>query len=173
MRARSFVFIVALWLAAFSIWPAAAEAKWQTFSSPEGNFSVAMPGNPQLTQSVHKSFVGAVKESTYTIKAGGVTYSASYSELPGIAVALGGSHTIFNKAKDGLLKEAGGSENAFNEINLGKNEGRELSFTLNGGGGGKARFFLVDKRLYVIVASGPTSAAAAMSKFLNSFKLLS
>ncbi|MDL1871621.1 hypothetical protein FBR05_05405 [Deltaproteobacteria bacterium PRO3] len=173
MRARNVVIFVALWLAAFALWPAAAEAKWQTFTPPEGGFSIAMPGKPQLTQSVHKSFVGAVKESTYTIKAGGVTYSASYSELPGIAVTLGGSRTIFNKAKDGLLKEAGGSENAFNEISLGKSEGRELSFTLNGGGAGKARFFLVDKRLYVIVASGPTGAAAGIGKFLNSFKLLS
>ncbi len=173
MRASSVAFIVTLWLAASALWPGKAEAKWQTFSPPAGDFSVSMPGKPQLTQSVHKSFVGAVKESTYTIKAGGVTYSASYSELPGIAVALGGTHTIFNKAKDGLLKEAGGSENAFDAISLGKNEGRELSFTLNGGGSGKARFFLVDKRLYVIVASGPASAAAAMGKFLDSFKLLS
>jgi len=31
----------------------------------------------------------------------------------------------------------------------------------------------VDKRLYVIVASGPTGAAARIGKFLNSFKLLS
>ncbi|KAB2840225.1 hypothetical protein F9K50_06180 [bacterium] len=172
MRARTVAISVALWLAALALRPAPAEAKWQTFSPPAGNFSVSMPGKPQLTQSVHKSFVGAVKESTYTAKSGGVTYSASYSELPGIAVTLGGSHTIFNKAKDGLLKEAGGSENAFNKISLGKNEGRELSFTLNGGGSGKARFFLVDKRLYVIVASGTSGASAGVDRFLNSFKLM-
>lgn len=150
-----------------------SQGKWQTFSSPAGDFSVLMPGTPQLTQSVHKSFVGAVKESTYTFKAGNTTYSASYSELPGIAVSLGGSHTIFNKAKDGLLKESGGTENGFKEISLGTSEGRELSFLLDGGWAGKARFYLVEKRLYVIVASGPTSASAAIVKFLNSFKLLS
>ncbi|MCC7343337.1 MAG: hypothetical protein IT573_00260 [Deltaproteobacteria bacterium] len=173
MRYRFFALFGVLVLASVAPGLASAQGKWRDFSSPEGGFSVSLPGKPSLTQSVHKSFVGAVKESTYTAKSGGVTYSASYSELPGIAVTLGGSHTIFNKAKDGLLKEAGGSENAFDAISLGKIEGRELSFTLNGGGSGRARFFLVDKRLYVIVASGRASAAAAMIKFLNSFKLLS
>lgn len=152
---------------------AAAPAKWRSFTSPAGDFSVLMPGKPQAIETVHKSFVGAVKETNYTVTSDGATYSASYSELPGIAVSLGGSHTIFNKAKEGLLKEAGGTENSFTETSLGSSEGRELSFTLNGGGTGKARFFLIDKRLYVVVANGPSGAAAAVSRFLNSFKLLS
>lgn len=165
-------FSVVLALACLLLWPMAAEAKWRTFTSPAGDFSTLMPATPKLSQSVHKSFVGAVKENTYTAQSGGVTYSASYSELPGIAVTLGGSHTIFKKAKEGLLKEAGGTETSFNEVSLGSSEGRELNFTTSAGIG-KARFFLIDKRLYVIVASGPNGAAAAMSRFLNSFKLLS
>ena len=171
MQTRAKCAVILAW-ACLLLWPLGAEAKWRTFTSPSGDFSVLMPAAPKLSQSVHKSFVGAVKENTYTTQAGGSTYSASYSELPGIAVTLGGSNTIFKKAKEGLLKEAGGTESSFNEISLGNSEGRELNFTA-GSGIGKARFFLIDKRLYVIVASGPNGAAAAMSRFLNSFKLLS
>ena len=167
----------ALWLICILAIPlgaaAAAPAKWRSFTSPAGDFTVLMPGKPQAIETVHKSFVGAVKETNYTITSGGVTYSASYSELPGIAVSMGGSGTIFKKAKEGLLKEAGGTENSFTETSLGNSEGRELNFTLNGGGTGKARFFLIDKRLYVVVASGPAGAEATVSRFLNSFKLLS
>lgn len=172
MHHRLFVLFAILGLAAVAPKSGSAQGNWQNFSPPDGGFSVSMPGKPNLTQSVHKSFVGAVKENTYTVKFGKTTYSASYSELPGIAVSLGGSHTIFNKARDGLLKEAGGTENSFNEIRLGGSEGRELTFSTDSGAAGKAKFFLIDKRLYVLVASGPTGAAARVDRFLNSFKLM-
>lgn len=143
----------------------------KTFAPPAGGFSVNMPGKAKHTESTHKSFVGAVQENSYTANSGGATYTASVSDLPGAAVALGGTGTILGKAKDGLLKESGGTETSFDKISLGDNEGRELVYSLPSGGNGKARLYLVDKKLYVIVGAGPKTAMPAITRFVNSFKL--
>lgn len=147
-------------------------AQARVFSPAGGGFSVNMPGKPKASEETHKSFVGAVHETSYTVNSGGVTYTASVSELPGAAVALGGTGTILGKAKDGLLKDAGGTATAFNKISVGDKEGRELLFDLPSGSG-QAKLALDDKRLYIVVASGPKSAAGAIKRFVNSFQLTS
>lgn len=156
-------------LLAFLLLPLSVQAK--PFAPAGAGFSVNMPGNPQHSETTHKSFVGAIHENSYTANGGGATYTASVSDLPGAAVALGGAGTILGKAKDGLLKESGGSETSFDKISLGGNEGRALTYSLPSGGSGKARLYLVDKRLYVIVGAGPQSAGPAIDRFVNSFKL--
>jgi len=147
----------------------AGQAK--VFSPSGGGFSVNMVGTPSETETTHKSFVGAVHEKSYSYTGGSTTYTASVSEIPGAAVALGGTGTILGKAKEGLLKESGGTETSFDNVNLGPYEGRALKFSLSNGGKGQALFYLVDKKLYVIVGSGPPVAATAIARFLNSFKL--
>ena len=149
----------------------AVSAQAKTFAPAGFGFSVNMPGKPQHNESTHKSFVGAVQENSYTVKSGSASYTASVSDLPGMAVALGGSNTILSKAKEGLLKESGGSELSFEKISLAGSEGRELTYSLPSGGIGKARLYLVEKRLYVIVGSGPKATSAAIDRFVNSFKL--
>jgi hypothetical protein len=149
--------------------PLSIQAK--TFAPAGGGFSVNMPGKPQHSETTHRSFVGAVQENSYTVNSGSASYTASVSDLPGAAVALGGSGTILGKAKEGLLKESGGSETSFEKTSLGGNEGRELIYSLPSGGVGKARLYLVDKRLYVIVGAGPKSASASINRFVNSFQL--
>ena len=78
-------------------------AQAKTFAPPGAGFSVNMPGKPQHSQEIHKSFVGSVDENSYTVNSGGTTYTASVSDLPGAAIALGGAGTILGKAKDGEL----------------------------------------------------------------------
>jgi len=131
-----------------------------------------MPGKPKVSEETHKSFVGAVHETSYTAKIGGVPYTVSVSELPGAAVALGGTGTILGKARDSLLKDAGGTETAFNKVTIGGEEGRELSYDTPSGSG-QAKLALKDKRLYIVVAAGPKAAAAAITRFVNSFQLTS
>jgi hypothetical protein len=149
--------------------PLAVQAR--TFAPAGAGFSVNMPGKPQHSETTHKSFVGAVQENSYTVNSGSASYTASVSDLPGVAVALGGSGTILGKAKDGLLKESGGSEASFEKTSFDGHEGRELTYNLPSGGIGKARLYLVDKRLYVIVGAGPKSASSSINRFVNSFQL--
>jgi hypothetical protein len=165
---KTLLLVLASCLAA---WTSPAAAK--VFAPDGQGFSVNMPGKPTETETTHKSFVGAVQETSYSVKNGGATYTASVSNLPGMAVALGGAGTILGKAKDGLLKESGGTETSFTDVKLGKYEGRVLNYSLASGGAAIARLYLVEKRLYVIVGSGPAAAAAAIQRFVNSFQLTS
>lgn len=142
----------------------------------DGGFSIQVPGKPTLSSEKHKSFVGSVTDNTYTYKGKGSTYSASYSVLPGVAVTLGGSGTIFGKARDGLLKDVGGKETSFTDTSQGGNDGKELLFEIPSAGSGpatmgKARFFLKDKILYVLVGMSPKTLSPAVNNFLNSFQL--
>ncbi|HEV8310495.1 MAG TPA: hypothetical protein VGW35_22770 [Methylomirabilota bacterium] len=143
---------------------------WKIFTSPPGGFSVAMPRDPERHESIHQSFLGPIRENTYSVTTEGGSYSVEYSDLPGLAVNLGGSWLIFNKAKEGVLKDKGGAETDFRSISLGKHPGRALSFHVPGKPSGKAHFFLVEKRLYVLVAT--SSSPANVETFLSSFKLL-
>ncbi len=145
----------------------------KVFSPPGAGFSINMPGTPSATETTHKSFVGAVHETTYTYTGAGNIYTASVSDLPGAAVFWGGAGTILSKAKEGLLKECEGVETAFGDIMLGKYEGRSLKFNLPAGKKGQALLYLVEKKLYVIVGSGTAASAGAISRFLSSFKLTS
>jgi hypothetical protein len=145
-------------------------SSWQTFTSTAGRFSILMPGNPQLHQHIHQSFVGAIQENTYSTATSDGDYSAEYSDLPWVAVSLSGAGTIFRRAKEGVLRDNGGAETSFDSIALGKHPGKELSFHIPGKESGKAHFFLVEQRLYVLVAT--SSDPGNVQRFLNSFRLL-
>jgi hypothetical protein len=92
---------------------------WKTFTSPDGGFSILMPGTPTLTQHHRDSVVGTIRENTYALKTSSGEYSVEYTDLPGMAVSLGGKGTILEKAKEGLLKEEGATESSFTLIQLG------------------------------------------------------
>lgn len=149
-------------------------ASWKDFSSQTGNFSVLMPGQPVLQTSTQKSFVGSIGVNLYDLKTKNGEFSVEYSDLPGIAVDLGGHNTILDKAKKGFLKENGGDEQAFSETSLNGFPGKVLTYTVASSGvNGKVHFYLVQKRLYVIAGSqGPGGSQANIERFLNSFSLI-
>ncbi len=151
--------------------PTALEAaRWQIFTSARGGFSIVMPGTPELHEKVHRSLVGAIQEHTYSVATGDGDYSIEFSDLPWAAVGLGGPGMIFRRAKEGLLRDNGGTETGFSAIELHEHPGRELSFRIPGKESGKARFFLVEQRLYVLVATA--SDPGNVQKFLGSFALV-
>lgn len=160
----------------FSLVPAssAQSAGWSPLKSQDGNFSVLMPGTPSYQQDDRKSFVGNIVTHIWSLKTKNGEFSASYSDLPGIAVDLGGEGTIFDKSKKGLLKENGGAEQSFVETRVAGFPAKTLSFSVAASSAtGQANFILVHKRLYVLTASqGPAGNAGNVSKYLNSFKLL-
>jgi hypothetical protein len=166
--------MLALGLTATSFGKALA-APWRLLTSNEGNFSVLMPGKPAFQVDSQKSFVGDIATNLYNLQSKNGQYSASYSDLPGIAVDLGGEGTILGKAKKGLLKHDGGEEQSFTDSSVAGFPAKVLSYSLPAQGKtGKAKFILVHKRLYVLSA---TQSAAGnpgnIDKFLESFQLLS
>ncbi|MGH7320408.1 MAG: hypothetical protein ACRELA_12390 [Candidatus Rokuibacteriota bacterium] len=177
MRQHALLCVVAL---AILCPPLAGEtgeaAAWKTFTSKEGGFRVSMPGTPALTEATHKSVVGVVREYTYALETRNGDYSANYSVLPGIAVNLGGANAILDRAKKGLLQDVGGEETRFTDTAISGHPGKELTFRVRAAGGakpmsGRARFYLVNKILYVLVATSSTPNDPDVSRFLDSFRL--
>ncbi|GEM_PF-6547268 len=147
------------------------------FISKEGGFSVWMPGEPRLERVNHKSFAGNVVENTYTFKTESEEYSVSYSQLPDIALSLESTKALLIKAKEGFLKEAHAQEISFEKIAFVQKEARELTFQIIHpnhvkDATGKARFFLVDKKMYVVMTLNIYDDKENMTHFLNSFRLL-
>jgi len=152
----------------------------QAFVCSEGGFSISMPGEPILEQVNHKSFVGNVKEYSYKFENETEKYTSSYTELPGVAFDFMSNDALLNKAKKGLLKANGGRQVSYKNIAVAGNRGTELTFQLppeNNGSetGGKARFYIVGKTMYVLVMVSirGDDGEALIDRFLNSFRLLS
>lgn len=159
-----------------NFYPSPCEAR--TFQSQEGQFSVNMPGTPKKSTTVHKNFTGKILETTYRLDTKTGNYSAAFSDLSGVATFFGGANTILKKAKEGLLKNAGGREIRFTPTSLGEYPGRSLEFEIPKQGKsppmqGRARFYLVKNRLYVIVGTRKEGLSLTpLENFLNSFRLV-
>jgi len=142
---------------------------WQAVSG-EG-YRVKMPGAPQWTTENHKSFIGDVVEKTGTVRTATGNYSVSVTEIPGIGKAFGGD--LLEKAKDGLLKENGGTELTFEKTTFAGQKAKVLTYQNVGGQPfGKAYFTMYKKLLFVLVATGPSVDAKSFSQFFNSFAIV-
>lgn len=168
-------FLLILFTSSFSF----SEASWKPFVSKEGSFSILMPATPSFQKVSHKSFVGTVEENTFQAKLGSETFTAEYSDIPKTAIFLSGSDTIFDETKEGLLNDLHGVQLQFESTTFQGNPGKVLTFkilpqdkTLNEMIG-KAKFVLVNQRLYVLVATAPRSSSSNhLDLFLNSFQKL-
>lgn len=151
-----------------------------SFTSSEGGFSIWMPAEPSLQEIIHKSFAGNVVEKTYTVKTESQEFSVSYSRLPTLAFATQSTKALFNRAKDGFIKDTHSQELSFEKIDSAGQQGRELTFQIVNkdriiDAVGKARFYLVDRTIYVVMAieSNYDGQEKIIRQFLDSFKFLS
>ena len=176
MKKGLFIFILIIVLAGMGGLNDAAWAKLVT-SSP-GNFSIQMPGNPKVTEKKHKSFIGNVPETNYHLKLGKTSYTASFSDLPGAALFFEGPKGIMKKAKRNFLKNSGAQQVSYQLESFKNHPGSLLVFKIpkNSQGPAKegmARFFMVDKRLYVLVVTRTQSMSQTLaSRYFNSFRFL-
>ena len=151
---------------------------WETFTSKEGKFSILMPISPSFTKAQHKSFIGMIEENTFRTKSNSETFSIEYSDLPRSAFILASAETILDETREGFLNNGRGIQLQFTPITFQGNPGRLLIFkTLPPDSPvemiGKAYFYLVNQRLYVLVGTAPRAALSNNTdRFLSSFKLL-
>lgn len=150
------------------------------FVSTEGGFSIWMPSEPTFKEIIHKSFAGNVVEKTYTAKTDSAVFIVSYSVLPKIAIIMESDKALLTKAKEGFLKDNHSEELSFEKALFSGKPGRELKFRILTKDNiidavGKARFILVDKTMYVMVATeyNYDIENKIINQFLDSFKFLS
>lgn len=179
MRKALWLSLLAGWLAATSGGQDAGAATdgWHVFCSEAGGFRVDMPGEPTARRSVEKTFVGDVTNHLFTVELPSEEFTVEYSDLPHLALVLGGPTTILKKAKAALLKDVRGSEVTFRLHREKGNERAELTYMglegENPGVSGFARFYLRGDRIYVIhvmLSDGRHIDPVRVARFLGSFR---
>jgi hypothetical protein len=145
---------------------------FKEFSSKEGKFKVQMPGTPKET----KQNAGGMDMHMYTTEQRNGAFAVAYSDSP---VPLGQSPAqaklALDGARDGALKNINAKLTGEKDITLaGKHPGREITADLPDNKGQlKARFYIVDRRIYQQLVMGNKSWVESpdAAKFLDSFAL--
>ncbi|NIS71741.1 MAG: hypothetical protein GTO12_23250 [Proteobacteria bacterium] len=146
------------------------------FSSSEGGFSIVMPGTPsEKTQTVNIP-LGRIDVHFFSVNKGdeGV-YTVAYSDYPKSYVQMIPAEALLDAARDGSVAGLGGKLLGEEIISLNEYPGRRINAELAGGTGRqKACIFLVGRRLYQVLWTGPKEKAdlKSVGEFLDSFKLL-
>jgi hypothetical protein len=141
---------------------------WQRFTTLRGNFSVLLPGEPQTT---HKA--GGVLGFEVNRPQDAVIYGVSYMDFPtdpkerqgGIEEVFSGAQVGFEENQHVLVDSR--------PITLQGKPGREMKFTRSDGLTTRCRVYVVDQRLYLVMARTTREKylAKSIEGFLNSFQI--
>ncbi|HAZ47571.1 MAG TPA: hypothetical protein DDW76_03580 [Cyanobacteria bacterium UBA11369] len=143
---------------------------WKEFSSSEGKFAVSMPGTPK--QETETDEDGLTSHSfTVELENPDSAYLVTYYDVPEVAKATPEQiKELLDGAPDAFAKGGNANLTRSQNIILDGNPGREFEFTSTEGFSGKGRVYLVQERLFLVVAIAPQSQS--IQRFLDSFRLL-
>lgn len=145
----------------------------------EGGFSVLMPGQPHIANQEFETPAGRMRAHLYSSDRPTSYYAVGYSDYP-LAFAIGENpDRIFNGVRDTWVRRIGGRViGPVRKLTLaGKYPGMEFNAEGNAKGAPahlQARLFLVDQRLYQVIAMGLKNQVqqGEVNRFLNSFQLV-
>jgi hypothetical protein len=140
---------------------------WQPFTPQQGKFTVLMPGVPEETQKAGVSGFEVNRSQDSVI------YGVSYIDFPiapkdregGVTEVFVGTKTGFEENRHVLVSDRA--------VELQGHPGREMKFTRADGVVTHCRVYVVNQRLYLVVARTTREQALAKSieGFLNSFQI--
>jgi hypothetical protein len=154
---------------------------WNRVTSKDGKLSALFPVDikENLQTQTDKTLAGKVTSYFGEYYGDGIVLAGSGADIPMLARAAGNT-AIFNGSKETFLEQAKGTEISFKEMTVSGAPAGELIYkgaAYQGKGDpyeGRARFIIVNKRMYVInaVISKPTAEnKAAGEKLLNSVEI--
>jgi hypothetical protein len=150
--------------------------EWQTFTAPDGSFSVLMPGNDEpgkFTQSAEISGF-TIDLTLYTaMDANGAVYMAGWEVLPEdllSSVAAVDEDAILDDIASGVTYGSGGTVVDRYETTMASHPAYHVVVE-NGNSIMEFRFCLVTPRVYVLIASRPEYGGYYPDYFMNSFEL--
>jgi hypothetical protein len=147
---------------------APAASVWKFFSSESGGFKVLMPGEPKSGQSQNVQFVTVDRPKE------AVVYTVSYVDFPvSPKDQPGGVKEAFSGVKAGIV-EANAEVTAEQDVELKGYPGQEMRVVQASGLVTRFRSYVVDKRMYIVMAQtkNEKNLAKSIEGFLNSFQLL-
>ena len=155
--------------------PSPVAPAWGPFSSPEGNFSILMPGTPSHATNAVNTAVGTIDMHMYSRELGNNTaYAVIYSDYPEF-ITRASPDKVLDGGRDGAIANSKGKLISEQNIFLdGGHAGREIKIDIPGKGLMKIRAFLVRNRLYQVMVAAPGDVidSEESRKFLTSFNLL-
>jgi len=146
-----------------------AQTTWKDFSSSKGKFAILMPGTP--TEETEKDKEDGTVYNSFKVEGEQSLYFVQYSDIPEIAGATSEEvKKILDNTPSEFVKGANAKLLGQRSISLTGYSGREFSFAINKEILGKGLVYLVEKRLYIVVAVTPEQDNA--QKFIDSFRLM-
>lgn len=148
------------------------EVEWQPFCSAEGLFAIDMPGNPKINV---ETFSNQITTHTYRSslknKDNKETYLLRFFDLDELRLSNNNIRITLNTAVDFFVVAANAKLLQVRDISLNGYPGKEFEFQPLSPKEpvGIGQVFLVDRRVYGLVASTPKPENA--QKFLDSFQL--
>ena len=157
------------------------DGQWQQFSSPEGGFSILMPGKPQeFMRRIPEYPQMVLRVLTAVQKSPPIAFTINYS-LPEVAltnpsdprrVDARPSPDFFNAFRDEIVGR--GKLLRERDVQLDGYSGKEIEFQAPDGLFTRVRLYYANKRFYVLIAIATAEAVLSQEgdKFFNSFALI-
>ena len=155
---------------------AQAQSIWKPFSSQDGGFRVLMPGTPTQEKRTTKTNFGSLPVNVFSvIRENEAGYLVSYLDFPrDIALNSRELNQSLSAIATGFAQGSGGKLVSQRNIRLGNFPGREIRLQFEQGVIGRGRLYLINKRMYVVMAitNKERYLTKSIEGFLNSFQLV-
>ena len=154
---------------------------WPEFTSEIGHFSVQLPSTPAEQVQTVSSDAGDIDMYIYMVEKGDAAYGVMFNQMPEEIASLSDEASLklmLDGGRDGALENIGGVLTSEDEISIDSYPGRHIVFAIpeeaiSGGGEGVLRIFIVDGKMYQLIAIGGKGAlpAGEVANFMDSFTL--
>ncbi len=155
------------------------QPRWKVFTPPDKRFSVLMPGRPEKTTQVQKTYMGEIELHTFVAKPPNqeVAYVVTYNEFPYSYGQMATPQKILNHAQYLALKTTQSRLISAREIRSSNGHpGRELKYINSGGKITKHRLYFAHGRLYQVMVMTTKKQQQTLSQtmdgYLNSFHVI-
>lgn len=155
------------------------QLRWKVFTAPDGRFTILMPGKPDRTTQLQKTYMGEINLETFMIQPPKqeVAYIVTYNDFPYSYGELTDPQTILNNARDMALKTTKSVLIRQRNIRSTNNHpGKEIEYINSGGKITKNRMYVAEGRLYQVMAittrKQHQTLAKTISGYLNSFQVV-
>ena len=158
---------------------ACAQSEWRELPVSDGAFSVLMRGEPTYARQQLNTPAGRMFAHLYSSDRPDSFFAVGYADYPLAAVVGGSPRDLFSDVRDTWLRRIDGKLTA-SDTSI-KLEGKYPGAEFQAQGKVKdadtflhARFYLVDQRLYQVIAMGRKNSVSqgVVNRFLNSFRLI-
>jgi hypothetical protein len=159
--------------------PQVVKSQWRTFTSPDGRFTVLMPGIPRRKTQIQKTYMGKIKLEIFLAQPlkQEVAYLVTYNEFPYSYVQMNSPEQIMDEAQ--YVELTATKSRLLNRRNIRSSNfqpGREIEYVNVIGKITKTRMFVAHGRLYKVMAIVSKKQHDTLNKtitgYLNSFQLV-